>query len=121
MSKRYTTTNVPGTGWAVVDTQNGHKWVGQFDRAADANALRDRLNNEIDATTEPVQDSTFCASISSPHTRYYVSRNADGQWIGEQFARFEDGSWRRVWYSEPFSTERGARSVISLMHGVARA
>ena len=121
MSKRYATDNIPGIGWAVVDTHNGRKMVGQFDRAADANALRDRLNNEIDATTEPVQDSTFCASISSPHTRYYVSRNADGQWIGEQFAHFEDGSWRRVWYSEPFSTERGARLVISLMHGVARA
>lgn len=117
MSERYSTDNIPGMGWVVVDTHNGRKWVGQFDRAADANALRDRLNNTLDAATEPVQDSTFCASISNPLTRYFTSRNANGQWIGEQFVRFEDGSWRRVWYSEPFPSKRDARSVIFSMHG----
>lgn len=118
MGKRYATTNVPGVGWAVVDTQNGHKWVGQFDRAADANAVRDRLNGMADAATEPVPDAALCASISNSHTRYYVSRNADGQWIGEQFMRYEDGSWRRVWYSEPLPNKWSARLMISMMHGV---
>jgi hypothetical protein len=121
MNKRYATANVPGIGWAVVDTENGRKWVGQFDRAADANALRDRLNNEIDDAAEPVQDSTFCASISNSRTRYFVSQITDGRWISEQFDRRENGAWRRVRRSESYPNKQDAQLVVSLMHGVTRA